>query len=136
MAKGAWRLDAVRLASIEGSVTPIRIEPAEVLVAGRPAPEARARLVAGNNPLVTFPGDEYTLVYRLPRDAPAYELFLETKGYYLEWMRAEWLAEENPARAAGLFLDPRGSLRRLAPAFKREEAALETAFWRSKYAGI
>jgi hypothetical protein len=51
-------------------------------------------------------------------------------------MRAEWLAEEDLARAAALFLDPAGSLRRLAPEFKRAEPELEAAFWRSKYAGF
>ena len=59
--------------------------------------------------------------------------FLETRGYYLEWMRSEWLAEEDRRMAAGMFLDPAGSLRRLAPAFKAAEPALEASFWGSKY---
>ena len=49
-------------------------------------------------------------------------------------MRQEWLGEEDPGRLALLFLDPRGSLRRLAPEFKREEPATEAAFWGSRYA--
>lgn len=135
MAKGAWRLDAVGLVSIKERVTPLRLEPTEVLLAdGRGAPEARAKLVTPGEALVTFPGDEYTLVYKLPA-VERHELFLETKGYYLEWMRTEWLAEENLGRAAAMFLDPAGSLRRLAPEFKRAEPGLERAFWRSKYAG-
>ena len=136
MAKGAWRLDAVGLASLKGSVEPLRLEPAQVFAGERLAPEVRAQLLAPTNKLVTFPGDAYTLVYRLPDEAERYELFLETKGYYLEWMRTEWLAEENPLRAAALFLDPAGSLRRLAPEFKRVEPQLEAAFWRSKFAGF
>jgi hypothetical protein len=136
MAKGAWRIDAVGLASLQGRVKPLRLEPSDVFASGRHASEARAKLLAPNDALVTFPGDRYTLVYRLPAQAARYELFLETRGYYLEWMRAEWLAEEDPARAAALFLDPAGSLRRLAPEFKRAEPELEAAFWRSKYAGF
>ncbi len=135
MAKGAWRLDYVGLASLEGRVTPLRLKPAEVLAGNRKSSEARAKLVSPGDPLVTSPGDTYTLVYRLPAQAARYELFLETKGYYLEWMRTEWLAEEDLGRAAALFLDPAGSLRRLAPEFKRVEPGLESAFWRSKYAG-
>jgi hypothetical protein len=136
VAKGAWRLDAAGLVSLTERVTPIRLAPSSVLLAdGRPTPEAHASLVTSREPLVTFPGDKYTLIYTLPGDAEGYELFLETKGYYLEWMRSEWLAEENPMRAAALFLDPAGSLRRLAPEFKRVEPGLEAAFWRSKYAG-
>jgi hypothetical protein len=136
MAKGAWRLDAVGLASLKGSVEAVRLAPAEVFAGERLAPEVRAQLLAPINTLVTFPGDAYTLVYRLPDEAERYELFLETKGYYLEWMRTEWLAEENLLRAAALFLDPAGSLRRLAPEFKRVEPQIEAAFWRSKFAGF
>lgn len=133
MAKGAWRIDLAALTSLRDSVTPIRVAPAEVLLPnGTAALEARARLTNGKA-LVTFPGDRYTLVYRLPEAASRYELFLETKGYYLEWMRKEWFAEENLVRAAELFLNPEGALRRLALEFKREEPYLEAAFWRSKY---
>jgi hypothetical protein len=71
--------------------------------------------------------------YRLPEGSESFELFLEARGYYLEWMREEWLAEENPARAAQLWLDPSGALRDLAPAFKREEPRIETLFWNSRY---
>ena len=136
MAKGAWRLDFVGLVSVRDQVTPVRVPPREVLRAdGSADSAARARLVDQRNRLITYPGDQYTLVYELPDEAARFELFLETKGYYLEWMRQEWIAEENPLRAAALFLDPAGSLRRLAPEFKRVEPGLEAAFWRSKYAG-
>ena len=136
MAKGAWRIDWVALASIQGRAEPVRIQPSNVFVGGRPASEARAKLINPEDALVTSPGDQYTIMYRLPGDAKDYELFLESKGYYLEWMREEWIAEEDPARAAALFLDPAGSLRRLAPEFKKVEAQLDSAFWRSKYAGF
>jgi hypothetical protein len=106
------------------------------LADGTRAADARAKLISPTEALVTFPGDRYTLIYSLPDEAQHYELFLETKGYYLEWMRNEWFAEENQMRAASLFLDPAGSLRRLAPEFKRVEPGLEAAFWRSKYAGF
>ena len=136
MAKGAWRVDFVGLASVKDSVTPIRVEPTAVLLSdGQPALDALRQLIAPDSALVTYPGDRYTIVYSLPDEAPGFELFLETKGYYLEWMRQEWIAEESPLRAAALFLDPVGSLRRLAPEFKRVEAGLEAAFWRSKYVG-
>jgi hypothetical protein len=135
LAKGAWRVDAASLVSRVARVTPERLAPAVVLRDGQVDDAARARLLDSLAPLTTFPGDRYTLVYRLPGDASAHELFLETKGYYLEWMRAEWLAEEHRALAAALFLDPAGALRRLAPAFKREERTIEAAFWRSRYAG-
>jgi hypothetical protein len=136
MAKGAWRIDAAGLVSLGERVSPIRLSPREVRHRGKRDDAARALLIDSAAALTTFPGDRYTLRFHLPAPAERYELFLETKGYYLEWMRSEWMAEENPAQAAALFLDPKGALRRLAPAFKREESKLEAAFWRSKYAGF
>lgn len=134
MARGAWRLDAVALAARDERVTPIRVQPQSVAGSdGNPAPDAHARLLDPARSLVTYPGDRFTLVYRLPAPGPSLELFLESRGYYLEWMRDDWVAEENPLKAAALFLDPAGSLRRLAPAFKREEPSLEASFWSSRY---
>lgn len=136
MARGAWRIDYVALTTVTGAVEPQRLAPREVFHRGTLAVDARRRLLDPDEALVTFPGDEYTLVYRLPDASREYEFFLESQGYYLEWMREEWIAEENPLEAARLFLDPAGSLKRLAPRFKRVESDLENAFWRSKYAGL
>lgn len=63
-----------------------------------------------------------------------YDLFLDSRGYYLEWMRQEWLREQNPLAALRMLLDPARALRELAPAFKRIEPQAETLFWRSRYA--
>ncbi len=133
MARGAWRIDQAALTSLRGRVTPLRLTPHRVRSGPGGDSAARTKLVTRSAPLITYPGDDYTLDYRLPGDAGRYELFLETRGYYLEWMRSEWLAEEDRRMAAGMFLDPAGSLRRLAPAFKAAEASLEASFWGSKY---
>ena len=141
MARGAWRVDWTALVTLEGAVEPLSLDPREVRFsrldgpsrAGRRDDDARALLAEGGGALVTYPGDRYTLIYRLPGDASGYELFLDSRGYYLEWMRDEWLAETNVAGAAGMLLDPAGTLRRLAPAYKKVEAQMDSAFWRSKY---
>jgi hypothetical protein len=83
--------------------------------------------------LVTLPGDEYDLIYRLPPQPERYELFLESRGYYLEWMREEWLSEQSLASAAQVLFDPPGALRSLAPGFKRQEGEMERRFWNSRY---
>jgi hypothetical protein len=70
----------------------------------------------------------------LPEPAERCELFLESRGYYLEWVRQAWLAEEDPGRLATMLMDPRGALRRMAPDFKRQEAEIERAFWGSRAA--
>jgi hypothetical protein len=133
LTRGAWRLDWAALAVLEGQVEPLRLDPVGVRRGSLPDPGALAALREGSRPLVTFPGDTYTLAYRLPEDYAGHELFLESRGYYLEWMREEWLAEEDSARAGALLVDPARTLRALAPGFKRQEAAMEAAFWGSRY---
>jgi hypothetical protein len=132
-AKGAWRLDYVGLAALVDTVTALRLPPAVVLRSGEPDAAALERLRDPAAALVTLPGDEVTLRFALPHGLADAELFLESRGYYLEWMRDEWVAEENPYRLAQLVLDPGAALRALAPAFTRAEPGLERAFWGSKY---
>lgn len=133
MAKGAWRVDYVAVTTLAERVEPLRLAPRTVSGPAGRDDGARAKLLDSAQVLVTLPGDAYTLTYELPGDAPRYDLFLESQGYYLEWMRQEWMAEENKLAAMRLFLDPAGSLRSLAPQFKRVEPGLEAAFWSSKY---
>jgi hypothetical protein len=134
LTRGAWRLDEVALARLGPPAEPLRLEPERVLRDAAEDAGALAALRGAARPLTTLPGDSFTLIYRLPGDAGTYEFFLQSRGYYLEWMRQEWLAEEDPERLALLFLDPRASLRQLAPEFKRWEPGMETAFWGSRYA--
>ena len=123
MVRGAWRLDWSALAVIDREVTPMRIQPSAVLHGEKRDDASRDLLRDPHQPLVTYPGDEYTLVYHLPDDEQ-YELFLESRGYYLEWMREEWYKEENPARAALLFSSPEEALKIMAPEFKQVESGI------------
>ena len=132
--RGAWRLDWVGIARLEGPIDPVRLVPVQVEHGGTVDELARQRLLDPALALVTLPGDDYTLRYRLPEGSSRWELFLESRGYYLEWMRDEWLAEESPAHAALMLTDPRRALRQMAPEFKRGEAEMESQFWRSRYA--
>ena len=134
LTQGDWRLDWVALASLGPEVQPVRLDPVHVTRAGVPDEAARQLLLDSSKVLTTLPGDAYTLTYRLPEDFADYELFLDSRGYYLEWMRSEWLAEEDHARAMQLLLDPHAALRALAPAYKRQEAGMDSVFWRSRYA--
>ena len=134
MTKGAWRIDNIMLASLDTPVEPIRLAPREVLKDGAADANALALLTDPAQALTTLPGDTYALVYDLPRENDTYQVFLESRGYYLEWMREEWMHEENPAFLAELFFDPDAALKRLAPEFKRVEPGMEQAFWGSRYA--
>ena len=99
-----------------------------------PRPEAALeRLRHSEEYLVTYPGDRYRLRFQVPAAQGPVELFLETRGYYYEWMRPEWLAEEDPVMLALVGSDPATALRVLAPAFKRREAGLDEQFWASRF---
>jgi hypothetical protein len=134
MTKGAWRVDEVALAANVEPVEPIRLAPINVLKDGVPSDAARAQLVDPGQSLVTLPGDSYTLVYEIPDDRATYDLILESRGYYLEWIRDVWIEEENPALLAQMFFAPADALVRLAPAYKRVEPGMERTFWGSRYA--
>ena len=133
MAKGLWRIDYVALADIVKEVTP------EIIFPSTSSPEfvkninVTELLANSDSVLVTFPGDKYLLNYKLPADYYNYELFMESQGYYLEWMRNEWLGEENAERVYQMFLNPEQFYKDLAPQFKKVEAEMEETFWSSKY---
>jgi hypothetical protein len=130
--KGGWRIDSLALATITGKAKPLRIAP--TAIRGTISKHYNAgRTAATTFPIVTMPGDHYELDYTLPPGAE-YELFLDSRGYYLEWMRKEWLKEEAPFSALRMFLTPEQMLKELAPAYKKLEPKAEELFWRSRYA--
>jgi hypothetical protein len=133
LTRGHWRLDSVTLADLGEPVLPFRLEPLFVERGGQRDEGARTRLLEGARHVVTHPGDAYRLTFRLPPSEQPLELFLESEGFYYEWMRGEWLAEEDSAMAALALVDPAGALRRLAPAYKTQEGRLEQAFWASRF---
>lgn len=134
LTKGNWRLDALSLAVLTGQVTPTRIAPTRVLRDGVADPAALADLTDDARTLVSLPGDRFDLVYDLPPGDAGWDVFLSSRGYYLEWMRDEWMAEEDPIKAAILFRQPELALSYLAPKFKELEPEMETQFWGSRYA--
>ncbi len=134
MTKGNWRIDYAALALDLKQAAPTTINPTLVLKEGIVDEDARIKLCDSTKVLTTMPGDIYSLKYKIPITAPCYELFLESRGYYLEWIRKEWLKEENQAYLMQMFLEPQRTLKRLAPEFKSVEAKMEESFWRSRYA--
>lgn len=134
MTRGDWRIDFAGLTKLEQTVTPIELQPHLVIKDGGTDERALSLLKSGDDYLITMPGEEYTLQYDIPDSCESFDAFLHARGYYLEWIREEWMAEENPAQLSELFLMPSASLKRLAPEFKQVEAQMEDCFWRSRYA--
>ena len=140
MTRGYWRLDRVALAKLGPAIEPIVVEPRRVV---RSAPDSGAAGAAGEPGtalatlrdadawLATYPGDAYEIEFELP--SGPHELFLATQGYYYEWIRAEWLPEEDPDSVVRALTDPARTLRDLAPAYKAVEADMEEASWNSRF---
>lgn len=132
LTKGLWRIDYLALATITAEEAPLRINPSLVLNNDTTDQKAFVHLTDQDEPLVTMPGDQYTLHYKIPDDC-TYQYFLETKGYYLEWMRDGWLEEENLKKAAYAFYFPGRFMRKAAPEYKKVEPFMEKIFWESRY---
>jgi hypothetical protein len=132
MTKGLWRIDRVNLASVVSKVEPERIQPVAVLKKNIPDTEALAQLLDRESYLVTFPGDVYTIQYPVRYDIGK-EYFLESEGFYVEWMRDEWLKEQDLKLARKMLLRPAAYLKQMAPYFKRVEPMMEEVFWNSRY---
>lgn len=134
--QGYWKIDRVSLAELDRTADAIRLRPTE---ARRGASEDQAavvdddalrRLLDPELTLVTYPGDRVHLRYYAPPGP--HVLFLESRGYYYEWMRTSWLFDFDPRAGRELLGAPRRALRRLAPYYKAVEADAEEVFWNSQ----
>jgi hypothetical protein len=134
LTKGLWRIDYLALARTGEKVDPVKINPSKVTSNNlKNADTGKMALSDTLNPLITLPGDSYNLVYDLPSASDNYELFLCSKGYYIEWMREPWLEEENLKKASMLFGFPKMYMRMAAKDFKIVEPGMEESFWKSRY---
>ena len=133
MTKGLWRIDYLSLAKIVCEVEPVVIHPEYVEPGYSGVSKVVDLLLNKDSLLINIPGDEYFIHYKLPENYNEYELFLDTKGYYVEWMRDKWIKEEDPHMVYEMFFNPNKYLKDLAPKFKIIEASMEKSFWSSKY---
>ena len=130
VARGNWRFDEVAIVGLGATREALVIEPKRVV--GRLG-DVTQILLDPSRSLVTLPGDDYELEFPLPPDPASYRFFLDSRGYYLEWIREEWAVEKNPAMALLTLRMPHVALRVLAPRYKELEPRMEKIFWESKY---
>lgn len=133
MTKGLWRIDQLGLVPTGRPVEPVLLHPSKVIKDSLEDNYSLRQLLDTAGYLVTMPGDVYDLVYELPGTSSDYELFLFSRGYYMEWMREQWLAEEDQYKMAMMFVFPRHYLKIVAPEFKKIEPEIEEMFWNSRY---
>ncbi|QYH39460.1 hypothetical protein GYM62_11945 [Algoriphagus sp. NBT04N3] len=131
--QGLWRINQVNLASIVKEVLPKRILPDQLISAGSQDSLALEKLRNPSAYLVTYPGDEYRIHFPI-ESSVKHQYFLESQGYYIEWMREEWLKEENFSKVKWAMIFPRKYLKKAAPLYKENETEMEAIFWNSKYA--
>lgn len=133
MSKGLWRLDYVGLTSIIGEAEVITIQPEHVLdmKTGFDLTDNPLHTV-DDNTLVTLPTDEYELQFELPNPDQQYELFLDSHGYYIEWVRKEWTKEKDLKKLYRIMKNDSKTWTELAQDFKSQEADMERLFWSSK----
>ncbi len=91
-----WRIDQVQLAidTQHGKVRTIPVATAKSLEEHRPdIPEYLAQ--SDESYLITRPGESVQLGFNVGESRQSRTFFLASEGYYMEWMRSEWLAEEH-----------------------------------------
>ncbi len=134
MTKGYWRINSLQLAPIIRTAEAKLIQPIEVLCEGKSDAKALAQLLDENQTLTTVAGDEYDIRFQLPSDYTRHKYYVDAKGYYLEWIRKEWLGEESASKVTQLFLSPRDYIREETQRYKLIEPSMEQSFWNSRYA--
>jgi len=135
MVQGLWRINMVNLATINHEVIPQRIAPDGVFQSSVKNQEALKKLLHPDHYLVTFPGDVYRIDYPVLYKKD-HEYFIESQGYYIEWIREEWLQYENLRSAKKMLLNPSWYLKKMAPYYKSQEPEMEKVFWNSRYTKI
>jgi hypothetical protein len=132
MNKGLWRIDYVALTNIKDKVKPIEITPTNILNKGKVDNTALLEIKNPEKYLISMPGSEYKFNFTLPSADTDYELFLYSKGYYLEWMREHWLKDKDLLKLKQMVDNPKKYLMVEAKNYKRYETTMEHEFWNSK----
>ena len=132
MNKGLWRIDYLALTNIREKVTPIELSPDEILNKGKIDPNALSSINDPGKYLVSMPGSMYKFIFTLPEKNQDYELFLYSKGYYLEWMRAHWIKDKDLLTLKQMIENPKQYLKKETKYYKKYETQMEQEFWNSK----
>ncbi len=141
VAKGYWRINSAELVDVQrvaresnADSSVHRIHPQDISRGTVHYAALVEKMRTQSAPLVTVSGDAYDLHYTLPssKSSKQFSYFVDAKGYYLEWIREQWMGEESDRKVAQLFLRPADYIQSETKAFKRVEADMEQTFWRSR----
>jgi hypothetical protein len=130
--KGFWRIDFAGLTNINKEVIPTILGPTSLLKNGKSDTETLATLFNDNKYIISKPGNEFKFGFKLPSADTKYALFLYSKGYYMEWMRKDWLKDKNLPKLRQMVYKPSRFLKKEAKNYKKYESQMESIFWNSK----
>jgi hypothetical protein len=130
MAQGAWKLDRVALAALGEARAAVPVDVARAERKGASREDVVAKLKGEGERLATYPGEAYRLGFDLPQGP--HQLFLESTGYYYEWVRDSWVGQRDEGKFFDAVLFPKDALKALAPGYKKLEPGIEQAFWQSR----
>lgn len=130
--KGLWRIDYANLTQIKSKANPIAIEPDDAFYKGQADQTILTKVNSSDKYLISMPGSEYKFHFTLPVESQDYEIFLYSKGYYLEWMREEWTKDKNFVKLNQMLNNTAKYLREEAVLYKQYEKEMEQQFWESR----
>lgn len=132
LTKGMWRLDQAALTRLGEEIEAVPLYPSTMDRNGQGYQEGVERMQDSSAYIVSLPGDVFNIGFELPDSHEDYALFLSAKGYYLEWMREEWLASSDLKRLRKMLKRPSAYLKEEAPQYKIYEDEMEALFWNSR----
>ena len=132
MTKGFWRIDHASLVNLKHKVEPEIISPNQVIKNGLVDNKVLDDLINKKKSILSFPGDKFKINFTFPENAKRYEVFLYSKGYYLEWMRENWLRDKDLTKLWLMLNKPKHYLIDEASLYKEYEKTMEEQFWSSK----
>lgn len=131
--KGYWKIDYTGLAVIDREIIPNYVHPESMMKNGVEDNIELPKLKDNKSYLVSMPADKWIFKFKLPDcESNKYELFLYSKGYYIEWLRSEWFKDKDIAKLKMLYLNTKKYLKSVAPEFKEFEKTMEKEFWNSR----
>ncbi|GAA4945430.1 hypothetical protein GCM10023314_18250 [Algibacter agarivorans] len=138
MTKGLWRIDLLALTTIKSETEPYTIYPNTLDIVNGNAYTISDIAKDDHYYLISFPGNEFRFKFKLPElnNKDEFELFLSSKGYYLEWIRKSWLKDKNLSKLKKMLLNDDKTWNELAQEFKAMEDGMESVFWNSKFTNI
>ncbi len=128
--RGYWQIDYLKIGTVQPIPDSARfvLEPQQI--SGLPTASPSKPIF----PRVLLPGDSLLLQFSLPDTCmrTSCHLFIESRGYYHEWPRYEWLEQQALWKILMLKYFPRLYFMWLAPQYKEVEDSLDYVFWNSK----